>query len=238
MPDFKIPLVHQNPCLQTISHLTVEVAVIIRQSFKKMRIAWESIRVELPYCSHTGDQLFVLEIPEGECTIPLGYSVYTFIRHVVEIPAEIEQSRTVSFSKKSFSYLKGVFKLNHDKVPLLLKWRFTVTQKDGLIVSPWSYCYGGKQENSPGPHLSNTSINITSIPGKSEAQIKILDSISCEEFGMAEILRAEAEKIKKTIEVATDIKDIISVGDSVQATLKKLIKYQILLQLKLEDAVK
>lgn len=85
---------------------------------------------------------------------------------------------------------------------------------------------------------STVAINIAPKPSTGEAKIRILDSISREEIGMAEILSLEAEKIRKAISLARDVPTIISADDSLQDTLKNLIKYQILLEYKMEDALK
>lgn len=71
----------------------------------------------------------------------------------------------------------------------------------------------------------------------------LLASVAFEELGLAHIINAEAEKIQYvlgTLEgqipvVPTSIDDLIAINDSVNGTLRSIIKTQMLLQFKLED---
>lgn len=64
----------------------------------------------------------------------------------------------------------------------------------------------------------------------------LLSSIAMEEIGLSHILNAEGEKIQKSLNIQhTDLSDLILINESVNATLKNIIKSQVLLQLKLEE---
>ena len=71
----------------------------------------------------------------------------------------------------------------------------------------------------------------------------LLASVAFEELGLAHIINSEAEKIQyalgtlegRTPVVPTSIDELIAVNDSVNGTLKSVIKTQMLLQFKLED---
>lgn len=67
---------------------------------------------------------------------------------------------------------------------------------------------------------------------------EVLNAVAKEEFGIAHILNAEADKIRKALSLTEDINDIIAVDNSVQETIKRLTKYQILLEYKIEDALR
>lgn len=67
---------------------------------------------------------------------------------------------------------------------------------------------------------------------------KVIESIADEEMAIAAILKAESEKIKKAVHISCDIKELVIVNESVGDTLKEVIKLQILLQYKLEEANK
>ncbi len=66
----------------------------------------------------------------------------------------------------------------------------------------------------------------------------VIDSIADEEIAIAHILKAESEKIKKAVHLACDVKELVVVNESVGETLKDIIKLQMLLQFKLEEANK
>lgn len=71
----------------------------------------------------------------------------------------------------------------------------------------------------------------------------LLVSIGLEELGLAHILNAEGEKIQAALgtltegvpPLATSIQDLIDIDESVQDTIKTVIKKQMLLQFKLEE---
>lgn len=88
----------------------------------------------------------------------------------------------------------------------------------------------------------DASINITI----EEAVNLLLASIAFEELGLAHIINAEAEKIQYvlgTIEGQTPlappptIEELLEVNQSVDLTLRNVIKNQMLLQFKLEDTL-
>lgn len=81
-------------------------------------------------------------------------------------------------------------------------------------------------------------IKISPPPDIRETQKNILSSLARAEAGMADILLAEADKISKASHLASDVLEITKVNDSVQDTLRNLIKYQILQEFRLEDALK
>ena len=70
------------------------------------------------------------------------------------------------------------------------------------------------------------------------AASSILQSIALQEAGLAHIINAEGEKIQKALEIADCADDLISVNESVKDTLVNIIKMQMLLQFKLEEASK
>lgn len=82
------------------------------------------------------------------------------------------------------------------------------------------------------------TIKISPLPDIRETQKNILSSLARTEAGMADILQAEAEKISRTSILSPDVPGITKVNESVQDTLRNLIKYQILQELKLEDALR
>ncbi len=67
---------------------------------------------------------------------------------------------------------------------------------------------------------------------------KVIESIADEEMAIACILKAECEKIKKAVHLACNVKELVVVNESVGDTLKDIIKLQMLLQYKLEEANK
>ena len=73
---------------------------------------------------------------------------------------------------------------------------------------------------------------------KNQAISDIIESIALEETGLAHIINAEGEKVQKALEIADCADDLVSVNESVKDTLVKIIKMQMLLQFKLEEASK
>ena len=73
---------------------------------------------------------------------------------------------------------------------------------------------------------------------KEQAIADIIESIALEETGLAHIINAEGEKIQRTLELAECADDLINVNESVKDTLVNIIKMQMLLQFKLEQANK
>jgi hypothetical protein len=104
------------------------------------------------------------------------------------------------------------------------------------LVEYTAKLFGGNEESYNEKGI--TTLNITPVINKGELQLKILASLVREEAGIAEILRSQAEKIEKGLSLATDISSIIRVDESIQDTLKTLIKYHILQEFKLEEALK
>jgi hypothetical protein len=74
----------------------------------------------------------------------------------------------------------------------------------------------------------------------------LLASIAFEELGLAHIINAEAEKIQFVLgtlegvtrqETAITIEDLLEINDSVNRTLRNVIKKEMLPQFKLEDVL-
>ncbi|MDD4510051.1 MAG: hypothetical protein PHY23_03970, partial [Oscillospiraceae bacterium] len=74
----------------------------------------------------------------------------------------------------------------------------------------------------------------------------LLASVAFEELGLAHIINAEAEKIQYVLGTLEDqtlpetpptIEDLLEINESVDRTLRNVIKNQILLQFKLEDTL-
>ena len=73
----------------------------------------------------------------------------------------------------------------------------------------------------------------------------ILSSIAFEELGLAHLINSEAEKIQYILgtlngqtppEIAS-LDDLLAINESVEGTLRSIIKSQMLLQFKLEDTI-
>lgn len=65
----------------------------------------------------------------------------------------------------------------------------------------------------------------------------ILVSIALEEIALSHILNAEGEKIQKAVQCAPSIQGLIDVNNSVSATLRTAIKKELLLDLKMVEAL-
>jgi hypothetical protein len=78
-----------------------------------------------------------------------------------------------------------------------------------------------------------TSVNPVS---REQALTDIIESIALEETALAHILNAEGEKIQKAVECICNKDGLIEVNESVNDTIKNIIKLQMLLQFKLEEA--
>ena len=73
---------------------------------------------------------------------------------------------------------------------------------------------------------------------KEQAIADIIESIALEETGLAHIINAEGEKNQRALEIADSTDDLINVNKSVKDTIVNIIKMQMLLQFKLEEASK
>ena len=74
------------------------------------------------------------------------------------------------------------------------------------------------------------------IPRKTqeEALVDLMESIALEETAIANLLNAETEKVKEINLEKENLRDVIDFQNTVHKIAKILIKYQILLQFKLE----
>lgn len=92
----------------------------------------------------------------------------------------------------------------------------------------------------------NPTVGVT----KADAVNLLITSIAMEEIGLSHIINAEGEKIQYMLGTLVDADgnaiaaptgvtatDILNVNTSVNGTLKNVLRNQLLLQLKLEDAV-
>lgn len=85
---------------------------------------------------------------------------------------------------------------------------------------------------------------------RTDAVNLLIFSIGMEEIGLSHIINAEGEKIQYVLgtlvdadnnivrpDVATSVEEILNINESVNGTLKNVLRNQLLLQLKLEDAL-
>lgn len=94
------------------------------------------------------------------------------------------------------------------------------------------------------PNIPNVDADISI--GREGSIYLLLASIAFEELGQAHIINAEAEKIQYllgTLEganapAAPTIDELLAANESVDRMLKTIIKNQMLLQFKLEDAIR
>jgi hypothetical protein len=88
--------------------------------------------------------------------------------------------------------------------------------------------------------MSMPEIKTSNCPVSYEQSINdIIESIALEEAALAHILNAEGEKIQKVVnDKCTSVEGILNVNKSVNETIKNVIKMQMLLQFKLENAQK
>lgn len=85
------------------------------------------------------------------------------------------------------------------------------------------------------PNVPDVTPEITIT--REQAITLIIASIAFEELGLAHIINAEGEKIQTGLGLATTIDDLVIINNSVERTLRNVIKKEMLLQFKLEDAL-
>ena len=98
------------------------------------------------------------------------------------------------------------------------------------------------------PKIPDMNPNVT--VDRTDAINLLLFSIGMEEIGLSHIINAEGEKIQYMLGTLTDadgnpipppanvtVADVLEVNDKVSATLKDVLRNQLMLQLKLEDAM-
>lgn len=84
------------------------------------------------------------------------------------------------------------------------------------------------------PNIPNVNGNIKIDRG--QVINLLLSSIAFEELGISHLINSEAEKIQYALNGSCfDILDLLKINNSVEKTLRNIIKNQILLQFKLED---
>lgn len=93
------------------------------------------------------------------------------------------------------------------------------------------------------PNIPNITPTISI--SRTEVINLLLASIALEELGLAHIINAEAEKIQFVLgtlnggsHVTPTVPDLIAIDESVQTTLKEVIKKEMLLEFKLEEVLK
>lgn len=67
---------------------------------------------------------------------------------------------------------------------------------------------------------------------------RLLESIALEETALAHLINAEAHKIQQAVETLQDPNEVVAVQESVNKVLKTAIKFQMLLQFKLEKVLR
>jgi hypothetical protein len=85
------------------------------------------------------------------------------------------------------------------------------------------------------PNIPDISPEITIT--RADVVNLLLASIAFEDLGLAHIINAEGEKIQVAVGMATTIHELISINQSVERTLRNVIKKEMLLQFKLEDTM-
>lgn len=70
-----------------------------------------------------------------------------------------------------------------------------------------------------------------------QALTDIVESISREETALANIINSESEVIQKTTNVFDHVENFVSLNRSANDIIKNVLRLQVLLQLKLEDAL-
>lgn len=108
-----------------------------------------------------------------------------------------------------------------------------------LLLYQHRIAQGGEKMSFP--NIPNVTPTITI--STTEVKNLLLASIAFEELGLAHIINAEAEKIQAAVgtltatgAMATSVSQLLSVNQSVNRTLQTVLKTQMLLQFKLEDA--
>ncbi|MGM9926133.1 MAG: hypothetical protein ACI35R_17950 [Bacillus sp. (in: firmicutes)] len=86
--------------------------------------------------------------------------------------------------------------------------------------------------------MSLPNISSCDSVNRTEAINLLLASVALEEIGLSNILNAEGEKLQHFLKsMPKDLYEYLKINDSVNQTLRTIIKSQIMLQLKLEDIV-
>ncbi|WP_166246067.1 hypothetical protein [Paenibacillus turpanensis] len=72
---------------------------------------------------------------------------------------------------------------------------------------------------------------------KETALSLVIVSIALEEIGLSHIINAEGEKIQKAVSLAHSVDELVTVNESVNDTLKTTLKKEMLLDMKLSEAI-
>lgn len=83
--------------------------------------------------------------------------------------------------------------------------------------------------------MSMSQIPIPSV-SLEQAITDVINSIAMEESALSNILNAEGEIIQKAKNMACNTDDFVSVNESVSSVIKNIVRLQMLIQFKLEDA--
>lgn len=98
-------------------------------------------------------------------------------------------------------------------------------------------------------HISNVEVKEMSMPNipnitpiisldSCETINLLLSSIALEEIGLSHILNAEGEKLQHFLSSApSQLNDLITMNNSINKTLRTIVKSQLMLTLKLEDVI-